>query len=150
VPEQPRRQRSGRYPDQLDTAGARGLDEPMDPVSLVVAALVAGAAAGTKDTASAVITDLYAGIKALIRRRFGGDPAADDELTQVERGGDQAALRRRLETAGVDEELANRAAELLRQLDPVGGQAGKYRVEISGGQGTVVGDDATVTMNFGE
>jgi len=122
----------------------------MDPVSLVVAALVAGAAAGVKDTAGTVITDLYAGLKALIRRRFGGDQAADDELTQVEQGGDPAALHRRLETAGVDEELARRAAELLRQLDPEGSRAGKYRVEISGGQGAVVGDNATVTMNFGE
>ena len=122
----------------------------MDPVSLVVAALVTGAAAGIADTAGSVITDLYAGLKALIRRRFGGDHEADDELTHVERGGDPAALRRRLETAGVDEELANRAAELLRRLDPDGARAGKYHVEISGGQGAVVGDNATVTMNFGE
>ena len=122
----------------------------MDPVSLVVAALVAGAAAGVKDTAGAVITDLYASLKALIRRRFGDDPAAGGELTEVERGADPAALRRRLEITGVDEELANRAAELLRQLDPEGAQAGKYRVEVSGGQGAVIGDNATVTMNFGE
>jgi hypothetical protein len=150
LPGQPSQQRSRHYPGQLDIAGARGLDERMDPVSLVVAALVAGAAAGVKDTAGAVITDLYASLKALIRRRFGDDPAAGGELTEVERGADPAALRRRLEITGVDEELANRAAELLRQLDPEGAQAGKYRVEVSGGQGAVIGDNATVTMNFGE
>jgi hypothetical protein len=122
----------------------------MDPVSLVVAALVAGAAAGVKDTAGAVVTDLYTGLKALLRRRFGGDAKADSELAEVERGGDPSALRRRLETAGVDEELGGQAAELLRRLDPEGARAGKYHVQISGGKGTVVGDNATVTMNFGE
>jgi hypothetical protein len=122
----------------------------MDPVSLVVAALVAGATAGTKDTASAAIADAYAGLKALVRRRFGGEPDAESELEQIEQGGDPAALERRLEAAGVDEDLVKQATGLLERLDPDGSREGKYRVQITGGQGTVVGDNATVTMNFGE
>jgi len=121
----------------------------MDPVSLVVAALVAGAAAGTKDTVAAAVSDAYAGLKALIRRRFGGESDVDRELEQIERDGDAAALQQRLQVAGVDDDLVSQAIELLAHVDPDGVRAGKYHIEIAGGQGAVVGDNATVTMNFG-
>jgi hypothetical protein len=41
----------------------------MDPVSLVVAAVVAGAVSGVKDTATQVVKDTYAGLKQLLERR---------------------------------------------------------------------------------
>lgn len=40
----------------------------MDPVSLVVTALAAGAAIGLKDTASAAVTDAYENLKVLVKR----------------------------------------------------------------------------------
>ena len=42
----------------------------MDPISLIVVALAGGAAAGLKPTAEAAIKDAYAGIKAVIKRKF--------------------------------------------------------------------------------
>src|ERR1700722_6846176 len=42
----------------------------MDPVTLIVAALVAGAAAGLKDTASSAIKDAYNGLRGLVLRRL--------------------------------------------------------------------------------
>jgi len=33
-------------------------------------------------------------------------------------------------------------------VDPAGSEAGKYDVRITGGKGIVVGDNASVTMNF--
>ena len=46
----------------------------MDPVTLIVTALAAGAVFGLKDTASAAVKDAYAGLKALVKRRFVGRP----------------------------------------------------------------------------
>jgi hypothetical protein len=43
----------------------------MDPVSFIVAALAAGAAAGLKDTAAAAVKDAYAGVKGWIQTRYG-------------------------------------------------------------------------------
>jgi hypothetical protein len=126
----------------------------MDPISLILAALAAGATAAVKDTAGEAVKDAYAGLKALVRRRFGGDSKAEAELDAVERepGADPVALRAQLEGAWADhdDEILRVARELLEQLDPEGARAGKYRVNVSGGKGVVVGDNATVTMNFDE
>ena len=44
----------------------------MDPVTLILTALAAGAALGVKDTASAAVKDAYEGLKALVKKRFAG------------------------------------------------------------------------------
>ena len=48
----------------------------MEPLSLIVAALLAGAAAAAKDTTSTAIKDGYQGLKVLIERKLAGQPAA--------------------------------------------------------------------------
>ena len=40
----------------------------MDPITLIVTALAAGAALGVQDTASAMVKDAYAGLKALVKK----------------------------------------------------------------------------------
>jgi hypothetical protein len=126
----------------------------MDPISLIIAALAAGAIAGVKDAAGQAVKDAYAGLKGLIRRRFVGNPEAEAALGQLERqpGSDQAPLAQHLQAAGAadDEELVRAAQALLKQADPAGARAGKYDVRITGGKGIVVGDRATVTMNFND
>jgi hypothetical protein len=47
----------------------------MDPITLIVAALAAGAALVLKDTASSAARDAYAGLKALVRKRPASRPA---------------------------------------------------------------------------
>jgi hypothetical protein len=42
----------------------------MDPVTLIVAALAAGAAAGLKPTAEQAVKDAYAGVKAFILNKY--------------------------------------------------------------------------------
>jgi hypothetical protein len=126
----------------------------MDPISLILAALAAGATAAVKDTAGEAVKDAYAGLRALVRRRFGGDGKAEAALDAAEQQpeADPVALRAQLQVAGADrdDEILRLARELLEQLDPQGARAGKYRVDVSGGKGVVVGDNATVTMNFDE
>jgi len=42
----------------------------MDPITIILTALVAGAAAGLKPTAEQVVKDAYEGIKTLIKRKY--------------------------------------------------------------------------------
>lgn len=124
----------------------------MDPISLILSALVAGAAT----TAGGVAQDTYNGLKALIKRRFESQgksdavtildkyeekpektkPLLEDELTEVE--------------AGKDEEIIKLAQELLKQLNPQEAAEGKFNVQISGGtvQGLIQQNTGTVTQNF--
>lgn len=126
----------------------------MDPVSLIIAAITAGAAAALKDTASAAIKDAYSGLRLLVKRRLGGGATADAEVEGVERQPrpDASPLKAQLEAAGAadDAELLRAARALLEKVDPEGTRAGKYNVTVTGGKGVVVGDNATVTMNFGD
>ena len=124
----------------------------MDPISLIITALTAGAVAGIRDTSGAVIKDAYGALKALVRRRFGGNREATAELEQSERQPaarmGELAWRLRAVGAETDEELIMAAQAVLRIVDPAGARAGKYDVRISGGKGIVVGDHANVTMTF--
>ena len=124
----------------------------LDPISLIIAALAAGALTGMQDTAGQAVKDAYTGLKSLIRRRFAGNQEAEAALDQAERqpDPDQPQLAGHLRAAGAahDEELVRAAQALLKQHDPAGDRAGKYEVHITGGTGIVVGDSATVTMNF--
>jgi hypothetical protein len=126
----------------------------MDPVSMIVMAVVAGIAAGAKDSATDAVKDAYAGLKSLIRRRFGDNAVAEAALQHVEDqpGADHTALTQQLTAvgAGDDTELVKAAQALLRQLDPGGTQAGKYNVQVSGGKGVAIGEHQTVTMTFND
>ena len=126
----------------------------MDPVSLVIAALAAGAAAGMRDTASQAVKDAYASLKALVRSRFTGNRQAEAALDQAEQQPDsgQELLAEHLRAAGAggDDELIRAARALLERTDPAGARAGKYNVRITGGKGIVVGDAAHVTMSFND
>ncbi|GGQ74749.1 hypothetical protein [Couchioplanes azureus] len=124
----------------------------MEPISLIIAAITAGATAAAQDTTSAIVRDAYQGLKRMILRRCGGSPEAQEELARQERelDSDPAGLAERLRAAGADrdEELVAAAQGLLETVDPAGARAHKYSVSISGGKGVVVGDHATTTMNF--
>jgi hypothetical protein len=88
--------------------------EAMDPVTLIVTALALGAAAGVQETAGQVVKDAYAGLKALVRRKYErvsvemleNDPA--DETRQ-------AIVKADLEktAAGQDEEVLRQAQSLI-------------------------------------
>jgi hypothetical protein len=95
----------------------------LDPVSLIVTALAAGAAAGLKPMATEVIQDAYAGLKRLIQHKY-----ADVDLGPLEQKPESNAKRESLREdldvagAGADEELlaqAQKVAALVQQHDPV-------------------------------
>ena len=116
----------------------------MDPITLILTALAAGAVLGLKDATSAAVKDAYTALKALVKRRLGGRPEAELVLAQHERapGIWQAPLRAELAEAGADSDpdLTEAAQVLMRLIDPVGGRAGKYAVDVRGSQGVQIGD----------
>ena len=124
----------------------------MDPISLIVAALAAGASTALKDTAGDAIKNAYNGLKSLLKRKFGGEPLAESVLDNHEQAPEvwEKPLEQQLgdSGAGDDEAIVQAAQKLLELADPEGARAGKYNVTISGGKGIVVGDDAHVTMTF--
>jgi hypothetical protein len=97
----------------------------MDPLSLIVAALTAGAAAAAKDTAGAAIKDGYQGLKALLQRKLAGNQAATVVLEEHAKDPDtfDAPLRKKLAEAALDQdpEIRHAAQMLLEQAKAVPG-----------------------------
>jgi len=121
----------------------------MEPVSLIVAALVAGAAKAAGDA----VPDAYIGLKTLIKRKFAGEPKAEMVLEEHESDPETygVPLKKKLAEAGADqdEEIVQAAQELLKQLRPEETTAGKYKVEFQGEvKGAQIGDHNTQTNTF--
>lgn len=127
----------------------------MEPVSLIVTAVVAGLAAGAGEVAKAGIKDAYDLFMARLRGKVSGHEDAQDALANVEKkpdsAGRQATLKEELAAiqAEQDSDLLNLAQTVLQKLDEKGAEAGKYNITISGGQGFVIGDHAKVEQHFG-
>jgi len=106
----------------------------MDPISIIVTALVTGAAAGLKPTVEKVIKDAYDGIKLLIHRKY--DRVSTD---MVERDPASAAkqniLKEDLEKAG-----AGADEELLRQAKAVLDSVQRYAPHVAGEVGLILED----------
>jgi hypothetical protein len=115
----------------------------MDPITLIVTALAAGAAVGLKDSASAMVKDAYAGLKDLVKRRLGGEPGAGLVLARYEQAPEtwQAPLMAELDGVGADgdRDLVAAAQALLDLIGKAGG-TGKYEVDVRGAMGVQVGD----------
>jgi len=125
----------------------------MSGVELIVAALTAGAAAGAgmgaKNAVTTMVTDLYQGLKSLIKGKVGDRTAAvvalDADHTEP------AALRPAVESALIesgadtDQAILEAARELLVQLEE---PSGKYVIDNRGAKGVVIGDHSTQTNTF--
>ena len=115
----------------------------MDPITLIVTALAAGAAQGMTDSASAMIKDVYTSLRARVKKKLGGKPGAEVVLAKHEQAPEawQAPLVAELTEAGADrdQELIAAAKALLDLIGEAGG-AGKYTVDVRGAQGVQIGD----------
>ena len=120
----------------------------MDPISLIIAALVAGAAKAAGDAAP----DAYNGLKALIKRKFAGEPKAEMVLEEHETDPEtyEVPLKKKLVEAGADkdEEIIKAAQELLKQLKPEESAAGKFNLNIAGDVKGIVGDISGGEINL--
>lgn len=131
----------------------------MDPVSLIVAALVAGATAGTSDVAASGVKDAYAALRRLLVRRFRSrvpEVSGIDSESVLEAHAHDAVswegpLAAALRAAEVDKDVAvvQAARDLLAKADPEGSAHGKYVVDVRGAQGVQIGDGGTMRVSFG-
>ena len=119
----------------------------MDPVTLVVAALAAGASAGIGDTVSESIKDAYQGLKGLIKKRLEGDSKTEQTLADFEEDQDtyQKPLTKQLQASGIhnDPEIVHWAQELLKKADAAGIKI-KYNVTVTGGVVGIIGDNGRI------
>ncbi|MGY6658543.1 hypothetical protein ACXIZN_40940 [Amycolatopsis sp. TRM77291] len=134
----------------------------IESVELVVAALAAGAAAGTGETASTGVKNTYTGVKTLVARALRRTKAVSAEVVELVEADavtltedePRTAGHRELTAAltaadvGADEELIAAALKVLELTDPDGTHAGKYRVLLNGNKGVQVGDHNTQTNTF--
>ncbi|MEH2425328.1 MAG: hypothetical protein V7K48_31825 [Nostoc sp.] len=130
----------------------------MEPISIIIAALGAGAIAATKDTAGTAVKDAYQGLKTLIKQRFADQGKEDDSniVDKHEKKLDseavKALLQEELVNLGVDQdaEIIKLAQELLKQEKPEESAAGKYNTVFQGEvKGIQVGDRNTQENKFG-
>jgi hypothetical protein len=124
----------------------------VDPVTLIVTALVAGSGAGLKDTASSAVKDAYNGLKGLVRRKLAGRP--DGELVLARHEQDPQVwdrpLAQELAAAGAGEDPAviTAAQALMRLADAAGSAAGKYQAAASD-HAAAAGRDMNITASGG-
>jgi hypothetical protein len=122
----------------------------MDPITLIVTALAAGAASGVKDAASSAVRDVYGGLKALVKKRLAGRPDGELVLARYERapGTWQAPLEAELGEAGADRDssLLAAAQALMSLVDDAGSRAGKYNVDARGSQGAQIGGHHNISQ----
>jgi hypothetical protein len=133
----------------------------MEAVSIIVSAIAGGALAGLKPTAEAAVKDAYAGLKAVLRRKFGSvditpieakpesqakrDSVAEDlrdagaerdvELLEAARALLEVLKNRAPETGpaiGVDLEKVTAAALRIRDVESEGTGVRARDVQVSG------------------
>ena len=104
----------------------------MEPISLILTALVAGAVAASKDVAEKGVKDAYEGLKAMIKKRFTeqGNPDSSTILDKYEQKPEKtkALLEDELLESGLDklekdDEIIKLAQSILNQVkEQPGGQ----------------------------
>lgn len=117
----------------------------MDPITLIVTALAAGAVSGAAaDAASSAVKDAFAGLKALVAKRLSGRPDAHVVLNRHEAAPETWRAPLSAELTGAvadrDSELIAAAQTLIALLDDAGMRAGKYAVDARGTQGVQIRD----------
>jgi hypothetical protein len=129
----------------------------MDPITLILTALVAGASAGAldelKDEVKEKAKAAHGRLRDLVSKRFraAGVPNAEAILAEYE--GDpesyKSQLAKKLDAAdaGKDDALMAAATAVLALLE-LGGKSSSYTVTVMDSKGVMVGDGNTQTNTF--
>ena len=128
----------------------------MEPITLLVTALAAGASAGAidalKDNAKEAAGAAYARLRGLARKRVAGRLDGELALERQEAAPQkwEAVLADELAAAGAanDAELMAAAKALMELIDQAGAKSGKYNVTIKDSKGVQVGDGNVQINSF--
>ena len=133
----------------------------MEPITMVVGALAAGAAAALKNTANEAVKDAYAGLKTLVvdywKSKQGGDAVeAEREATVLLENLEsdpetfQTPVEKKLSDIGQppSSDLIQQAKALHELLDKSGFDSGKYNVSVKDSKGVQIGDNNSQTNTF--
>jgi uncharacterized protein YfaP (DUF2135 family) len=128
----------------------------MDPVTLIVTALAAGASAGTlealKDDVKAAVKRAHANLRGLVKKRLAGRPDGELALERHDSAPQkwESVLAGELTEAGAadDADLVAAAKALMQLVDGTGARAGKYNITIEGSKGVQVGDGNVQVNEF--
>jgi hypothetical protein len=125
----------------------------MDPITLIVTALAAGAASAMQDDAKAAVKTAFERLRHLVKKRFASPDTGEFMLENHAAAPDiwQAPLQQELEKSGAagDSELIDAAQALMKLVDSQGTGARKYVVSIRGSAGVQVGDHNSQVNDFG-
>ena len=134
----------------------------MDPITAaIVAALVAGVAAGTTEMGKKVIVDAYEALKDAIKKKFGADSDLAEAVEKLEKKPDSTGRKETLKEeveaakAAADpqlQELAQALIEALKSTPKGAEEVSKFKIDARGAQIGIIGDDAKVEggMHFGK
>lgn len=120
----------------------------MDPVTLILTALAAGASAGALDSLKDDVKEkakaAYAKLRGLARKRVSGRPHGELALAEYEsapqKWGELLTAEFTEADAAQDDDLVAAARALMEVLDQSGAKSGKYEVTIKNSKGFQVGD----------
>ncbi len=120
----------------------------MDAITLIVAALAAGASGGAisalQDDVKGAVIAAHGKLRGLVAKRVAENPGAELALTEYEADPEhwQTPLTAKLTQLGAadDTELVAAAKSLMELVDRSGARAGTYNVTVSGGRGVYIGD----------
>lgn len=128
----------------------------MDPISIVITALISGLTAGVSDTAKSYVKDSYESLKQALVKHLKGKTKAINAIGKLENSPKSKQAKDNLDSelrhrkVEIDKNLFELAFQVLRLTDPEGAKSGKYSITIENSEGVIVGDNAKVTMNFQE
>ena len=127
----------------------------MDPITLVITALLSGAASAGQAIAGDTIKEAYTGLKNLIQRKFAGKPEAELALTNHESNPTkwEAPLKTALAQTQVDQdqEIIAAAQKVMQLAQSEQGTMKNYAINFHGPvQGPTTGDHNTITQTFGD
>jgi hypothetical protein len=139
----------------LDFTGQGGAGR-MQPVTLILTALAAGASAGVldalKDDAREKATAAYVKLRGLAGKRVVGRPHGELALAEFESAPQkwEGLLAAELTEAGAaqDDNLVAAAKVLMGLVDQSGAKSGKYNVAIKDSKGFQVGDGNVQVNKF--
>jgi hypothetical protein len=124
----------------------------VDPVTLIVGALAAGALKGTSETATSAIRDAYAALKTALAARFTERQMPTTVLEDHEDDPEayEKPLAKKIQQAGAadDPRILELAQTLVQLTAHEGARAGRYTVDVRGSKGVQIGDHGTQHNTF--